>query len=169
MYNPQIKPNLSLGYLMEDHLKRVKQNCPQNWALQHTIFCIEFGWSVWFISTNCSRYTEYDLNQKFVIPLIPYEFNLFSIMLWFMTWCAFVKSNNIATDVKSYSQSFLVKDRVAVADDLFSFKSFWASIDIFLLQLILTCYKLTSAIFLEKPIKLILVYNSVHHVFPSFL
>jgi hypothetical protein len=42
------------------------------------------------------------LNDKFVIPLIPYEFSLFSNMLRFMTWYAFVNSNNTGTDVNSY-------------------------------------------------------------------
>jgi len=62
-----------------------------------------------------------------------------------------------------------VKDRVAVVVDFFSLKPFWDSIDImFLLQKILTCYTLTFPIFLKKSIKMILVYNSVHHIYPLF-
>jgi len=103
-YHLQIKLNLPLGYLTEDHFYTVKIKealhlslmvlCVLFPCLRNYILCIEFLWSLWFISTNCTLCVKYDLNHKFVLPDIPYEFNLSSTMSWFMTSYTFAKLKN---------------------------------------------------------------------------
>ena len=70
------------------------------------LYCVKCLFSIGVISANCERLNKEDLNQKFVLPLILYVFNLSSSMLWFRTSFAFVRSRNIPTTCNCYSMGF---------------------------------------------------------------